>query len=108
MLIVPGVIWAIKYQFFAYLIVDKKMGPWEAIQKSGEMTAGNKGNLFLLGLILALINIAGAICLLVGLFATIPTTMLAIVYVYRKLLGEVAAPVPATLPDVPPVPVNNL
>lgn len=88
LLIVPGIIWAIKYQFFAYLIVDKNMAPMEAIRKSGEMTAGNKGKLFWLGILFVLINLAGALCLFIGLFATIPTTMVAMVYVYRKLMGE--------------------
>lgn len=90
LLIVPGIIWAIKYQFFAYLIIDKNLEPLEAIKKSGEITAGKKGKLFLLCLLFFLINIAGAICLLVGLFVTIPTTMVAMAYVYRKLMGETA------------------
>ncbi len=97
--IVPGIIWAIKYQFFAYLIIDKKLDPMEAIRKSGEMTAGNKGKLFWLCIVLMLINIVGAACLLVGLFATIPTSMLAVAYVYRKLLGEVAASEPIEQPS---------
>ena len=90
--IIPGIIWAIKYQFFAYLIIDKNMDPMEAIKKSGEMTAGNKGKLFWLGILFFLINLVGALCLLLGLFATIPTTMVAMAYVYRKLLGELDAP----------------
>jgi uncharacterized membrane protein len=89
--IVPGIIWAIKYQFFSYLIVDKKLSPFEAIKKSGEITSGSKSNLFWLGILFLLINIAGAICLLIGLFATIPTTMVAMAYVYRKLMGELSA-----------------
>ncbi|MFA7319592.1 MAG: hypothetical protein WC022_03300 [Parcubacteria group bacterium] len=92
LLIVPGIIWAIKYQFFAYLIIDKNMAPMEAIRKSGEMTAGNKGKLFWLGILFFLINLVGALCLFLGLFATIPTTMVAMAYVYRKLLGESNAP----------------
>jgi len=92
LLIIPGIIWAIKYQFFAYLIIDKHMEPMEAIRKSGEMTAGNKGKLFWLGILFALINLVGVLCLLVGLFVTIPTTMMAMVYVYRKLLGESDVP----------------
>jgi uncharacterized membrane protein len=91
LLIIPGIIWAIKYQFFSYLIIDKNMGPIEAIKKSGEMTSGNKSKLFWLGILFVLINIVGAICLLIGLFATIPTTMVAMAFVYRKLVGEVAA-----------------
>ena len=98
LLIVPGIIWAIKYQFFAYLIVDKNLSPMKAIKKSGEITAGKKGKLFLLGLLFALINIIGAICLFVGLFVTIPTTMIAWAYVYRKLMGEYTIPEPAVLP----------
>lgn len=88
LLIVPGIIWAIKYQFYVYLIVDKGLSPTEAIKRSGEITAGNKGKLFWLAILFILINIAGALCLLVGLLATVPTTMVAMAYVYRKLLGE--------------------
>jgi uncharacterized membrane protein len=97
--IVPGIIWAIKYQFFSYLIVDKNLSPMEAIRKSGEMTAGNKGKLFGFGLLLALINLAGAICLLIGLFATIPTTMVAMAYVYRKLIGDMVTEQPEAMPE---------
>jgi uncharacterized membrane protein len=99
LLIVPGIIWAIKYQFFSFLIVDKKLSPLEAIKKSGEITSGNKSKLFWLGIMFLLINIAGAICLLIGLFATIPTTMVAMAYVYRKLMGEFSASEPIEISE---------
>ena len=86
LLIVPGIIWAIAYQFFSYLIIDKKMGPVAALKKSGQITKGVKWNLFLFGLLLAGINILGALALVIGLFVTIPTTMVATAFVYRKLL----------------------
>lgn len=104
--IIPGIIWGIKYQFFAYLIVDKKLGPVEALKKSGEITKGNKGNLFLLGLLSMLINFGGMLLLVVGLLATIPTTMMAMVYAYRKLMGEVLTaetPAPAEQAPLPTV-----
>lgn len=112
LLIVPGIIWAIKYQFFAYLIIDKNMGPIEAIKKSGEMTNEKKGKLFLLGIVFVLINIAGLLCFVIGLFATVPTTMLAVAYVYRKLSSEQVTPelVENVLPESPVVtemPVEN-
>lgn len=108
LLIVPGIIWAIKYQFYAYLIVDKGLNPTEAIKKSGEITAGNKGKLFWLMILFILINIAGAICLLVGLLATIPTTMVAMAYVYRKLLGESEVPEqPQPQADVIPTEISQ-
>jgi len=45
--------------------------------------------LSLFDLLLGLINLLGAICLLIGLFATIPTTMVATAFVYRKLLAQI-------------------
>lgn len=88
LLIIPGIIWAIKFQFFNYLIVDKGLGPVEALKKSWVITKGAKWNLFVFGLLLALINLIGILCLVIGLFATLPTTLVAIAFVYRKLLAQ--------------------
>ena len=87
LLIVPGVIWAIKYGFFSYLIIDQDLGPIEALKRSGEITDGAKWDLFLLGLLLMAINMLGALALLIGIFATIPTAMVATAFAYRKLAG---------------------
>ena len=86
LLIIPGVILAIRLQYTTYLIVDKNLGPIEAIKKSWSVTRRNTWNLFFFGILLVLINILGVVCLLVGLFITIPLGMLATTFVYRKLL----------------------
>lgn len=96
LLIVPGIIWAIKFQFYAYFIVDKGLGPIESLKRSSAITAGAKWNLFLFGLLLLLINIAGVLICGIGLFATIPTSMVAVASVYRKLLGQIE---PAEIPE---------
>jgi len=85
LLIIPGIIWAIKFGLFSYFIVDREMGPVEALKASAGATDGAKWDLFLFGLLLGLINLAGALCFLIGLFATIPTSMVAYAYVYRQL-----------------------
>ena len=85
LLIVPGIIWAIKYGFYGYLILDKGMGPIAAIKRSGAITKGSIWNLYLLFLLIALINMAGALAVLLGLFISIPITIIANAYVYRKL-----------------------
>ncbi len=85
LLILPGVYFAVKLQFVNYFIVDKNMGPIEAIQASWNMTKGNWWNLFLMDILLGLINIGGAILLGIGLLWTIPTTTLATAHVYKKL-----------------------
>ena len=88
LLIIPGIIWGIKFQFFSYFIVDKGLGPIEALKRSSTITKGAKWDLFLFGLLVWLINLLGALCLLVGLFATIPTTGVAMAFVYHKLLAQ--------------------
>lgn len=88
LLVVPGVIFGIKYHFYSYLIVDKHLGPLEALKRSGDITKGSKWNLFLLGLASGLVNVVGFLALGIGLFITIPLTMLAYAHVYRKLLAS--------------------
>ena len=84
-LIIPGIYLAVKYQFYEYLIVDKGMGPIEAIKRSGVLTEGVTRNLVLFWLALVGINILGMIALGVGLIATVPVSWLANAYVYRRL-----------------------
>ena len=81
----------LKFQFYGYLIIDQNLGAVEALNKSAALTRGAKGQLLILGLVLGLINIAGCMVLFVGLFASVPVSMMAMAYVYRKLakLGDV-------------------
>lgn len=88
LLVVPGVIWAIQFQFFTYLIVDKGMGPVEALEKSSAITKGAKWDLFLFGILLELVVVAGILALLVGILAALPVVMLANAFVYRKLAAQ--------------------
>lgn len=88
LLIVPGIIWSIKYQFAPLLVVDKGMGAMDAIKASGDMTSGYKWDLFIFWIVLVVINVIGALALLIGLFVTIPISWLAYIWVYRKLLNR--------------------
>lgn len=84
-LIVPGIYLAIRYQFYSFLIVDKNIGIFDSFEKSSKMTEGVKWQLFLLGLVLVVINIIGAIPFFLGLIVTIPVSVMSTVYVYKKL-----------------------
>lgn len=90
LLVVPGVIWAVKYQYFAYFIVEGS-GPIAAIKKSGLITKGEKWHLFWVGILLGLINVAGVLALVIGLFWTMPTVALAMAFIYRKLQAQLPA-----------------
>lgn len=91
LLIVPGFIWAIKYQFTILLIVDKDMEIMDALRASGKMTEGIKGKLFVFGLAALGVILLGAICLGVGVFVAIPVVWLAYVHLYRSLPAPTAA-----------------
>ncbi|MDD5432791.1 MAG: DUF975 family protein [Candidatus Omnitrophica bacterium] len=88
LLIVPGIILLIRLRYFGYFIVDKSCGPIEALKKSFELTKGSTWNLFVLVLAQIGVVILGFIALFIGLFAAIPTTMVADAFVYRALLNS--------------------
>lgn len=69
------------------LVIDKEFGPIVALEKSWQLTKGNRGRLLWFSLIAAGVNVLGFLALMVGLLATIPMTMFASLLVYRKLLA---------------------
>ena len=88
LLIIPGVYWALKYGFAPIIIVDEHMAIRDAFKKSGEITLGVKWKLFWLLIVMVLSNILGALVLFVGLFVSVPVSMLAYLSVYRQLINK--------------------
>jgi len=86
LLVVPGVVWALKYQFFPWLIVDKNMKGREALIASGKITKGQKGKLFVFWLAEMGAAIVGVICLGVGIIPAAAIIYMASVFVYKKLV----------------------
>jgi hypothetical protein len=91
LLIIPGIYWALKFQFYGYFVVDKGCDPIESMRRSSKITQSVKWKLLAFGIVLAIINAVGAICLIVGLFVTVPITLVAYSMVYRKLLSQTEA-----------------
>ncbi|MDR3624917.1 MAG: hypothetical protein P4L16_07255 [Chlamydiales bacterium] len=85
LLVFPAVIWATRYGFYGYLIVDQKLGPIKALKMSAKITMGVKWDLFALYAVLYIIGVIGVLCLGIGMFATVPLTILATAWVYRNL-----------------------
>ena len=104
LLIVPGIIASILFMFVGYLVIEKGLGPIDALKESARITEGNRMQLFLFGLALIGINLIGVLALLVGLLVSIPVSFLATVHVYRTLSkkdSEVVTEAPETLDAVP-------
>lgn len=86
--IIPGIIWAVKFSLCYYFVIDKGLGPIEALKASSRTTMGIKWQLFGFGIVCGLINLLGLLCLIVGIFATYPTVLVASALVYRQLLTQ--------------------
>ncbi len=65
--IIPGIIFACKFAFTPYLIVDRRMAAIEAVKESWRMTRGYTWTVFLIGLLTIPISIIGLICLIIGI-----------------------------------------
>jgi hypothetical protein len=102
LLFVPGVIWAIKFQYCFYFVIDKGLGPIEALKASSKTTMGVKWYLFALFCVAGAINMLGFICLIVGLLATYPIVLVAQVLVYRQLLAQTPELAYLTSQSMPP------
>lgn len=85
LLIIPGIIWAIKFQYFPYIMVDRGTGIIESLKLSSKITNGNKWKLFLFNFVQGLVYILGFLLLGIGILAAIPLGTMAEAYVYRKL-----------------------
>lgn len=86
LLIIPGIIFGVSFAMYGFLIVDQNMGPIESLNASRALTKGVRWQLFLFGLLMILLNLAGLLCLVVGLFFTFPASSIAAAYVYDQLL----------------------
>lgn len=91
LLIIPGIIWAMKYFPTVYLVIDKNQKPLNALRDSARLTEGVKGKLFIFFFLLLVINLLGVLALFLGLFVTVPMTIIANAFVYRHLLEHAPA-----------------
>ena len=103
LLIVPGVIFTLMFMFATFIVVDRELGPIEAMKESKRLAHGHKWALLGFVLVLALINLLGVLALGVGLLVSIPVSSLAFVHAYRVLGGR-AVPDAAMAPTATPVP----
>jgi uncharacterized membrane protein len=88
LLIIPGIMLSVWLCFTTFIAVEREIGPWEACRESARLTRGYRWKILGFFLVALLFNIIGAICLVVGLFYTIPVTILAFGLIYKKLSAK--------------------
>lgn len=85
LLIIPGIIFALKLQYTPYAVLHRDLDPINAIKLSWNITKNIKMKLFYLTLILVLINLLGIFLLFIGIFITYPIFTLSQAGVYLLL-----------------------
>ncbi|MBI5816779.1 MAG: hypothetical protein HZB29_14350 [Nitrospinae bacterium] len=103
-LVIPGFLVAGWYLFPYLFVIDKGMGFWDAMEASRKIGFENHLSVFLMALVLAIINVIGAVALFVGLLVTIPVSFCATVAAYRHLTGVAQTVQTQIIPPPPPPP----
>ncbi|MEI6654029.1 MAG: GYF domain-containing protein [Verrucomicrobiota bacterium] len=83
LLIAPGIYVALRYGQFIIAIVDRDLGIMEAFAYSSSLTTHNRGNLFLLALLVIAIIFAGLLACGIGLIFAAPVVWLSSMVAYR-------------------------
>jgi uncharacterized membrane protein len=92
LLIVPGVIAAIFFMFSTLLVIDRDLGPIDAMKESMRIGLGHRWSLLGLIVLLSLIALVGVLALFVGVLVAMPVAALAFVHAYRMLSGTLGQP----------------
>lgn len=85
--IIPGLVVAAIYKFTYLFILDKRMDFWPAMNASHAVVKNDYFGFTMFLLVLALIDLLGVLCCVVGLLITLPLTVAAITVAYRDLVG---------------------
>jgi uncharacterized membrane protein len=88
LLILPGIYLSIAYSFAPYLIVEKNMGVWEALETSRKAITAYWWRYFGLMLVALLLVIIGLIPVFIGLIWVVPIIAIATGEVFGKTFGS--------------------
>ncbi len=87
LLIIPGIYLTIGYGLTLPLIMDKGLGPWEALETSRKTIHKKWWTVFGVYVVMMLLYMVSAVPLGIGLIWTIPMFMLAVGVVYVRFFG---------------------
>ena len=87
LLVLPGIYLSVAYSFAPYLIVEKNMGVWEALETSRKAITQYWWRYFGLMLVFMVLIIIGSIPVLIGLVWALPIVAIATGEVFAKTFG---------------------
>jgi len=87
LLVLPGIYLAVSYYLAIPLIIEKDLGPWEAMEASRKAITHHWFKVFFLYLALVVILLISGLLLFIGLIWTLPMTLLVGGVLYRTIFG---------------------
>jgi hypothetical protein len=86
--LLPGIYLGVAWKLTLPLIIDQRLGFWDAMEVSRKVLTRCWWSFFLFVILSALINFCGVLFCGIGLFFTAPLTMLALMFLYEDLFGS--------------------
>jgi hypothetical protein len=87
-LVVPGIYLAVRYALFGFCMIGGETDLVRSFQQSAILSAGKQTYLLAIGVSFLVLNVLGAGFLGVGLFLTVPLSILTMLAVYRQLHAD--------------------
>jgi hypothetical protein len=87
LLILPGIYLLVSYIFSTWLIIDRKLDFWPAMELSRKTVHKRWFEVFGFFLVLCLINFAGLLFLGLGMLLTVPWTLCTLTVAYKDIFG---------------------
>jgi hypothetical protein len=86
--VLPGIYLGVAWRLTLPIIIDKRLGFWDAMEVSRKVLTRCWWSFFLFLIVCALINFCGLLLCVIGLLFTAPLTMLALTFLYEDLFGS--------------------
>ena len=94
LLVVPGIYLAVSYMMVIPIILFRNQDFWPAMEESRKVIGKKWMSWFVLGILLVLVNILGALALGVGLLVSIPVTYCSLYAAFKDVWMEGEVPEP--------------
>jgi hypothetical protein len=88
--VIPGIYLFVSWYFAIPLIIDRGIGFWEAMEFSRKMVSKHWFVVFGLILVAGLLSIVGVIACCIGVLASLPFGLAALMYAYEDIFGKKA------------------
>lgn len=85
LLLIPGIYLGVSYIFSLLFVIFGGFDYWESMEFSRKLVTANWWKFFAFILVLFLLNIAGLLLFIVGVFVTVPVTYLSIYVLFEQL-----------------------